>query len=375
MSTVDPGEALQLTCKGCGKRLKTAGAKPGRTGRCASCGTVFQVPNPPPSSKPKSANSAATSAPQRPARTAPIPLGFGPGPRELGATATANPKRAARPERPTAPIDPVARGGVFRAPNRLESSWLESLRYPFWDAAGITWLLVLPTLLALTTLTSVHLVGMVLEGGNMAVFGPFAFPMLLVHAGMLTYAGMVLGEVVSSTIQGEVVHPRWPDPLPGSLATGFARWMAALLPGVGPTIALAWALGRDRDLSSASVQVALWGIAAFGFFYSLMAYVALLLHGDVRAASPTVVLPAIWQAGRGYVHAATLAVLAVMLGRCGAIAAEQVQNPLLYFGAIWLMWLTALYLALVAARTLGVAYLKAAKNIGWFREKQQWGVR
>jgi len=123
----------------------------------------------------------------------------------------------------------------------------------------------------------------------------------------------------------------------------------------------AWYLWGDPEAASTAwVAPTLLGVAAF---YFPMAMLGTVMHGTLLAASPHIVLPAIFRSGVLYFFAAVL-ISGLYAGQWYA-ADFLPQN-------VWLVGILkaviSMYLLLTNARALGRLYLRRENEIGWFRD-------
>jgi hypothetical protein len=359
-----------LVCA-CGKRLKAAGATPGRLGRCPACGGLLRVAG---AGTTAAAAAEPVASPRRPDPSPASRIGEGPAGYGLLPGSVVPPPTfvAARPT-PRGGETGAAPGramGLVRPPDAAETRIRESLRYPFWDGPAIFVLVLMPPVLAAIALVVFGLVvPMVIEGGPMLLGVAVASPLLLGFAAVLGSLCQVLGQILMSSAWGEILHPRWPrTDVFGKLAT-LGRWLGAGLGGwvVGGLPALLyWIRCGDLDLFD---RILLAELVALGASYAQMALVAVLLHEDVRAANPITVLRAIGTIGWPYARPCLLAGIAVLLTWVGAAAVIRLPHPGLLFLGAWAVCAFALYEAMVLLRVLGLCYHRHADRLGWFPER------
>ncbi|WP_422926717.1 hypothetical protein [Singulisphaera sp. PoT] len=348
-------EAPILVCQ-CGRRLKAAGATPGRVGRCPSCGELLRVPTAlqeprrsPPSSEPIEADRLPTSSP-RPNKT---------------------PKKRRRQEqRPTENWD-----GFLPAPDRPEQRLRTSLLYPLWGATGISLLIFAPPLLWLTSLPFLSLANVPLNDLRMLLRALLVLmPATLLFMPVASFVLLLMGRFLVSSAIGETYHPRWPEWEFTEMFRGLGRWGIALIAG-GFMAALPatayWLYCGDIDLIDASILIEL---AAFGVVYGQFALLASILHEDPLGANPVTVLRAIRCVGWNCLRPAACAMAFVGLMTLVWKWVFWVQEPLLSAFAYWLFWALGLYAMMVVLRILGLFYHCHARKLGWFRDRPRWGV-
>jgi hypothetical protein len=357
MSTV-----MILVCEGCGKRLKAAGATPGRVGKCPACGSLLRVPEDEPDA-PASPRAEAT------------PGGYDLLPDPTRREATSTVPRRARGARPAAPA-PEEEGRAARRPDGSGERFRDCLIYPFQDTEGIALLLFLPPVLWLTSLGSFGLIpGYIMQDNEVTTMGALTlfFPMLCGFAMTLGYALSFLGRVLVSTAQGEDRHPRWPPwEFLGVLGT-LGRWIWA--GGLGIVLAglPALAFGRSREHLGAWDWAIIAAIMAPGVAYSLMSLLAVLLHEDFRAANPITILAALARVGPASLKVVLLTAMAALPTLFAIPLLFRLPGFLLPLACLWAFWLFAMYEAMVVLRVLGLFYRRHADALGWFPDRPQWG--
>lgn len=340
-----------LVCP-CGTRVKAPGAVPGRVGRCPSCGGILRVPEtgpPPCATEPEATIEEAPPPPPR-------------------ATATRKkPRRAPPPES----------FGLVRMPRRIESDFAASLPYPLWDAGGLMLLAVFPPVLMAVSMFSFGLRSYLTSDEEVTRLGALtlAVPMLIILLGVLGYAILFLERVLETTAQGETAHPRWPGWETPAVLGGLVRWIAAALPGLIATAALAALyLGGCPTPRRIGHEVAALAILGTGLALLPLPLAAAVTHGDARAANPLAVLVAARRAGPG------LAAIGLLFGLTGAAFLGTVPllyrlpDPLTTLAAVWLYWLLACHAAMVLIRRLGLFYARSAAALGWFPDRPRWGA-
>ncbi len=163
---------MTIVCS-CGKRLKAAGAVPGRLGRCPKCRTEFRVPERSPIDE---SASAATARSPRAARS--------PGTssevddevaetghqvmREHGRTGSSYVASRHGGVKATVASGPVERCGLLKMPSAPELSLGQSFLFPFWDMAGIGWIVSMSIALTPFSLAVAALANVVSIGGIFA---------------------------------------------------------------------------------------------------------------------------------------------------------------------------------------------------------------
>jgi hypothetical protein len=357
---------MTIVCS-CGKRLNAKGAIPGRLGRCPQCGAQFRVPDSPGADA--SAPSAAvdgSSLGEQVAETdhvLPQRAGFG---ESFVATRSGKSKPFTRARAP------VERCGLIRMPRTPERFVHQSFAYPFWDLAGIGWILTMSCAIAPFSLAVSGLANVIASGGIfvMGVMGLLAIALFL----MLGYALAFLNNVIVESAMGEIVHPRWPDFDAFTMLGSWLPWCAGIVSG-SPLVlpALVYALGFGKGIWPDRLVFASLVIVPSG--YVMLSALAALLHGSIVAANPRLVLKALFKTGASYLKIWLLGGLVVALGMLMFWLLNESRSLALTLLGSFVAWALFFYGAMVAARALGVAYYRAASHIGWFPERQRWGAR
>ena len=388
MPTVDD-DFLILVCD-CGKRLKAPGATPGRVGRCPSCGGTLRAPGeaePRPSPKtteadrpkaaPRSPRNAEQPARPRPS-SAPIPMGAS-GPADEVAPDAEKPRRSgftdrARQAEVLDAARQVGRGAILRLPRGAEFGLKDALLYPIWDAPGVSWMAFLSLPLAFSSVIVFGLIPIVLKGGNNAIMGPFAFPMIIALLFAVGYFTQVLAAVVIDSAANEVHHPKWPEIEFGALVGSLFQWLCGLSVGIGLGSAPAlyfWGLREEHGLADHLIASAL---LATGLLYGLMSLASLLLHGDLLALNPIRVVRGIARAGIPYLKAVALAIVATVLATLAVEGVYRLDGVFACLIATWVAWAWIIYLGVAVSRCLGMVIHSRSEALGWFPKRERWGA-
>lgn len=396
----------QIQCK-CGEILDLTGAKPGRIGRCPSCGRRFQVgqtESHEPEPQSRSAHSAESESdsdgagydlgPEQVVQRSKSP-GFTGLPSAPESSSEAEGRPSGRTEKGTRDRDawradaprkkpkladaeqapseaaPTAmpHAGLLPVPQEMESSAWGSLAYPLWDMPGITCLLLIAPIMAVLSLIVLGAMPLVNQGGEMLVVGPITFGFAIVFALGLGFLFEVFEAVLVSSAQGEIYHPRWPDLEFGAAVRTLVRWGIAWV----PPLALVWYVLRGSDLIGSGETLAgrlmLAGLCSVVGGISLVSLLAMALHDDIGAALPQTVLPAIFRMGTrllGPVGYLALTVILAVLAHALLAWLGLTRGILPLLLAAWLSWILLLYAGLVLMRALGCAFFSRRKEIGWF---------
>jgi hypothetical protein len=354
-----------LVC-GCGKRLRAPGAKPGRMGRCPSCGGTMRVPEP-----------SSTSRRTEPSRDR--SNGSEVDPTEWPTTSVTAPSRKKKKRRRSGTEsghETAIWDGFVKAPTQLETTIQESLLYPLWGAQGVVLLTFFPPVLWLISLVVIA-IGSVITGPTLIATLPRLLVLLPFAAALGAVLGFVLlylGKVLAATAVGEIHPPRWPELDLSSVVFGMGRWLwAGFAGGVigGIPAVLYWIKCGDVDVFDAVVIAEL---LAVGAVYALMALLAAILHEELWAANPISVLKAIRRVGWSYAQPCLLSGFACVPAITVLMAAFKVSNPLLSAFLLWFFWVLTLYEAMVVFRVFGLFYHRHARVLGWFRGRTRWGV-
>jgi hypothetical protein len=159
------------------------------------------------------------------------------------------------------------------------------------------------------------------------------------------------------------------------LLQALARWLWAAAVGAamgGAPAALYVAL---RGGSAWGDRLAIVALVGLGLGLAQMALLATLLHEDALAANPFMVLRAIARIGGAYVAPCLVtAAFAWVGGVLVVLSLRWIRGPLIV-APLFAICVYSVYATLVAFRVLGLCYHRHRARVGWFQEKQRWGVR
>jgi hypothetical protein len=277
-----------------------------------------------------------------------------------------------RVSKATTPARPVERCGFVAMPTAPERTLRGSFLFPFWDMAGVGWIVLMSMALTPFSIAVSALGNLVARGGPFAlgVMGLLALALVF----MFGYAVAFLNNVIAAAAEGELVHPRWPDFDAYAMLGAYLPWLVGVVVG-SPLILPAFLSATARGTGAWAGRMIFASLLLLPAGFVMMAALTAILHGSLAAARPLVVLKAILRIGGSYlkiwIFGGSVIALGVLtywlLNDCPII-------PVTLIGS-WLAWIVFLYAAMVAARALGVAYYRDAVKIGWFPERQRWGVR
>lgn len=343
-----------LVCQ-CGKRWNAPGAIPGRVGKCPSCGALLKVPerqeSPPPVvlavSESEDGYSLAPDA-------APSP------------SYVATPHRA--PATSSATFRVPVQDGLIKVPKQIESTYVESLAYPFWGTGGIAMMVFVTPALACTAIPLITMLTIVLGGTVYAVPGfVLVIPASLGLIGVLGYFMMFLGRVIVSSSSGEILQPRMPGWDLDEILTELGRWFVAIMVGgiIGglPMFAY-WIKCGDIDMFD---RIVLLELASLGAAYSQMALLAAILNESPWAANPITVLQAIGRVGWAWVKPCLFTGFAAMLAFTLLMGSFSVNDAGAAFLLFSLFCVQFVYGSLVGVRILGLFHYRHQKALGWYR--------
>jgi hypothetical protein len=230
------------------------------------------------------------------------------------------------------------------------------------------WLALIPIPLWITSLVVFWVIPGIIRGNQyLLLLGPVLFGFVVLWAFVMGYMILIWEAIVMTTAQGDMHHPPWPEVEFFGVAQGLMRWLAAYAPLlIGVWLYLG--LHGVHDAQDAGIVCV---IAALGLAYGLIGSVASCLHQDPLAASPLVVLPALGRLNGSYL-------LVWLLALAAAASEGMVLRQLAGMEDFWAAVLVAffnsylvMYIWIVIARMLGVAYRQSAKRLGWFRTKRR----
>lgn len=255
---------------------------------------------------------------------------------------------------------------------------VECLLYPLCDGPGVGLLVFLPPLLWLFTLPIFDVIAIIDPLGRPhwaigLLILPVFIPMMFGFSMVFGYGLLYLGHVLVASAMGENDHPRWPEWNPADISEGLARWLWAAIFGIvlgGFPAVLYWINCGDIDWIDRTVFIEL--IMA-GAAYTLMALAAAMLHEQIVAANPVIVLLSIFRVGWDFVYPSLVASIAVAVIGVGTWALfYRLSSMWLEAVAIWAYWVLFLYEAMVVLRMMGLTYHAHARDLGWFRRRPRW---
>jgi hypothetical protein len=345
-----------LVCQ-CGARLNAPGATPGRSGKCPACGSVLRVPD-----------AAIDSPVEDPHDQTPTSHGL-----EIAPHAVQVRLRARRRRKPSKPsfLDKLeAWQGLVRRPNKPEARIWESLLYPCWDIDGLVFLVIFSIIwwALMFVPFSLALDGATLNNPILTLVAPV---LLLGPVLVFGYTLLYLGEVLITSVAGEVRHPRWSAIDPYGIMRGIWRWFwAFLIGGVLGLFPAVWYWIRCGKVDMLD-WVVLVDLIVPGVAYGQMALVASLLFDDPLGANPITVGQALWRVGLRSLRSALVVSAAVMLTGGLWVLLVAIPIPALAYFLFWIFLIFILYEALVVMRILGLEYRREARKIGWFRDSRR----
>lgn len=359
-----------LVC-GCGMRVRAPGAKPGRVGRCPSCGGRLEVPVLPDDL----AASAGIAEPEE---------GFGPR-REIvlapARVASDELERESEPiparrERPA--IRPPMADGLLPLQQNPERDWLTSFLYPLRGAESlamvgafgvIAWFFtVLVTEYSLQALADSESMGAGLLG--MLFTWIAAVPGMILGPFFVAYWLQYLGRVLVTSARGDCAPPRMPDRNFDGFFNGLAPWFiwAVLGLGVGLIPACGAAAGRPSWLAAA--------LAAAALPYILAALMLSFLNDNELAAMPWGVMLGLVRLGAPFLLLSALiaAALGAAAGCCALALVLRRYAFWPYLPVALVCWMIVLWAQMVMMRLLGLYYFHHRDNLRWHRADPRWGV-
>ena len=282
----------------CGQKVKASGARPGRVGRCPSCGSRLEVP--PALATPRAGSNArgglatnlGSQALEDDSAGAGVPdkVPLGPLPRarrakgtDTGDTETSfvGPRMASGPPLQTLGTDrtPLA-GGLLRPLGSPESGLIGSLLYPLRGAEAVAIAVVMGSIFwGFTILLPEYCLAIWADANSlgtpsmgMLVVLISAIPALLLLPLFVIYLLQYLGRVLVSNARGDLVPPRMPDRNFDGIFHGLSPWLIWLVLGVSVGLlpfALLISLGdrslSDRPIAAVSLLILGAAYAARGF--------------------------------------------------------------------------------------------------------------
>lgn len=239
----------------------------------------------------------------------------------------------------------------------------------WFDPTLLLWLPVLVPVLALAAGSMILTFSMIAfsKGGQeIWIGGPAFFFSSFLFAVPAAYLLSHFSQVLAAWSLGQRHDPNWPgfDPWDSALAVG--RWAACLASSTLVLVPLLWLpdVGSGNAVRG-MIQLAVGAVAGTYFLVTLL---AVTLWEDVKACSPTVVLPALWRLGVRLVPFALE--VAVHLSALVAVLLfmQRMWNNDFAAGALlWLCWWMLALLSLSRLmRSAGMLYRACAGRVGWF---------
>jgi hypothetical protein len=365
-----------LVC-GCGMRIKAPGAKPGRVGRCPSCGGRLEVPE-------------TTVIPEElasPIDFADAEDGFGP-PREIVLTpartsATKSKRKRSRTDRnPAGKPTPMA-DGILPVQSKPETGWLVSFLYPLRGAESlamvaavgfILWIFgVLVPEYCLQTMADTTKMGASLLGMLFVLIA--VMPVVFLGPMLVSYWLQFLGRVLVSSAMGECAPPRTPDRNFDGFLNGLSPWFIWTILGLGVGLIPAAWWGGTGGLEGGGSWLAV-ALAAAALPYILAALMLSFLHDDAVAAMPWGVILGLVRLGPAFLMLSGLVAAALGFAGGSVALALMVRSR-----AFWPYLLIALvccfilvWMQMVIMRLLGVFYFHHKEALRWQRADLRWGV-
>ncbi|WP_165072727.1 hypothetical protein [Paludisphaera rhizosphaerae] len=426
-----------LVCS-CGRRLKTAGMAPGKSGRCPGCGRTLRTPEAaldepatapaveedewnwqgtydltpaePPRLMPSTIDRTAVDGPLGPwpddpealdepaasAETADSEWDWQ-GTYELGADRPA-PVLVQIPEEPPGTVEDAEaqpslapRGRNRRRdsdeaePQRLDPWWPPRLLYPSRGVEGLAmvaaigvaaWVMgTLAPEYCLALLADGELLGTPTMGRLIALIS--SLPVLILTPLVIIYDLQYLSRVLEASSEGEPLPPRPPDRNADGLLDSVGSWLLWLVlgAGVGLLPLAAYQLTAASSAGSWGTGMAM-ALGLAGLPYALMALMLTFLHDDALAARPWAVIGTIMRLGPSFIGLSlTVAALFTVVGLAFAAALALRDRAFwVYILASLICWLLAVWIPIVAMHTVGSYYAPRKGRLKWRRKRRRWGV-
>jgi hypothetical protein len=389
-----------LTCR-CGQRVKAPGARPGRIGRCPTCGSLLEVVPEPIDYRPmtiaalqRSADLGAPDSAEDPKELhAPGGYFIEPIGTQRGSAGQQTPLSRSSPykragghitDSRTASHVPVA-GELLPVLRHPETSILASMLYPLRGAETLAMVAVMSVIFwGFTILVPEYCMGIWADASTlgtpsmgMLVILISALPVLLLLPLVIIYLLQYLGRVLVSSAMGDIVPPRTPDRNFDGLFSGLSPWLTWLV--LGGLISLSplalFAFLEDQPILEKPLLII--GLVMLGLPYALTSLMLAFLNDRPSAAAPHGVLFAWLRHGRLF-FPVLLQSSAIIAMSCMAF----VLSLMLRLGHFWLYlamalgcWGLAIWMAIVLMRVLGLHYHRHFDSLKWQRADPRWGVR
>ena len=376
---LDPTTVPTLICPDCGRRLLARGARPGRVGRCPSCGARLTFPEPLRTSTTQATPFQGSETVR--ARPKPHPPSLRPD-REPPGRADHRPALGfvVNPDHPSASSKqsghPGAPSWFIAAPAETRTGLRDALAYPCWDAQAPALIGMTSPLLTLFSILSIGLMKRYgFEGGfveRFAFWMLFFPPMFALFLNVLGIVLTFLADVLAESAQGRVQHPHWPE---WSIAIGLGpplgwtiAWGLGATLGVVPALAAVNALNWNELWMGSALLIAGWILTSA---YALASILGWRVAESWAALNPWVAARTLSALGIDAVRAAAPA------GVCGFLVSRivprlyEVNGPNQVLVQVFLVWLAGLVAAVVAARHFGTICHHHQRALPWTRQPRR----
>ena len=391
-----------LTCR-CGQRVKAPGARPGRTGRCPTCGSLLEVPGEPGADRPEvTVTTERATSPLlqeageneydaqsyndyaiEPARCD----GIGLAGKARRSTSSLSPRRKVAGSR-TAKLGEVSHApmadGLLPPLRHLEARVLASMLYPLRGAEAVAIVTVMSiTFWGLTTLVPEYCLGIWADAGSMGtpsmgmlVILISAIPVLLLLPLIIVYQLQYLGRVLVSSAMGERVPPRTPDRDFDGLFNGLSPWLIWLIFGASFSLLplVLYVLLEDQPILESPMRLV--GLLLLGLPYALTSLMMSFFHDRPWAAAPPGVICALVRHGYSFfpVLFQSSAIVAMSGTAFALTILLRTSHYWLYLAMMLGCWGLAIWISIATMRVLGLHYYRHRDSLEWQHADPRWGV-
>ncbi|MHC5539778.1 hypothetical protein ACYOEI_16285 [Singulisphaera rosea] len=194
-----------------------------------------------------------------------------------------------------------------------------------------------------------------------------AIPTLVLSPFVLIYWLQYLSRVLVACSEGDSQPPRPPDRNFDGLLTGLSLWVIWIVLGLGVgLLPLAGYLGTTPNHSAGNPWI-LVGLAAVALPYTLMALLLTFLHSSPFAAKPWAVIGTIARMAPSFVILC-LSVASIFATGTGAFALVYALRPsyfAIYVLASLACWSLAVWISIAAAHRLGAYFYRNRRRLKW----------
>jgi len=168
--------------------------------------------------------------------------------------------------------------------------------------------------------------------------------------------------IITSTAQGEVEPPDWPDfnDWREDILMPFAQFVGLVVLSFGPALILRWWQPGSPVFARAATIIA----AGLGALLAPMGTLSLAMFDSIGALNP---IALVWSIGRAPLHYLVAAATFEIVAGIYFVAGNRISSlmPVLILPGL-ISGFVNLYLIVVGMRILGLFYVSKKTELGWF---------